>query len=505
MHRLTVPGYAFAVVDRRIKFRAPGSIGSLEKMLHELETEFRLPQRFSERALAAAEDSLKTLTPAPSDHTGLPFFTLDPPTSTDLDQAMYLERREENYRVYYAIADVPALVPLGSLLDEVTRQRGQTFYLPHRRIGLHPASISEDGGSLLPGVTRRAFVWILDLDASGALTGVSLERSQIRSRAKLDYPGAQRALDAGTADTQLELLRTIGTLRIGQEQLRQGASLNLPDQEVTQDAAGNYRLLSRLALPIEDYNAQISLLTGMAAAQLMIDAGVGILRTMPQPGPKELAEFRAHADSLGHHWDAGLSYGEFLRTLDISKPAELVLMHRAAALFRGADYSVINGQRPEEMLQAALAAPYTHATAPLRRLVDRFVLLTCQLIVTGQEIPPALHEALEALPQLMRTSSAEASRATKASIDLIEAWILQHRVGEEFQAVVLRAASAPTDTSAARPGSLQLLTEAVTGSFHGPAQPAALIRVRLVRADPVTRSCEFEQVTVQSASQTTGS
>lgn len=469
-------------------------------MLHELENDFALPEEFSAPVLAAAEESLACLAAPPADHTHLPFFTLDPASSTDLDQAMYLEKLSDGFLVHYAIADVPALVPLGSLLDEVTRQRGQTIYLPHRRISLHPPSISEDGGSLLPDATRRAFIWQLELRADGELRSVRLERSLIRSRAKLNYPQAQQELDAGTASEQLQLLRQIGLLRIAAEQRRQGASLNLPDQEVVQDSHGNYQLVSRMPLPIEDYNAQISLLTGMAAAQLMLEAGVGILRTMPQPGPKELAEFRAQAQTLGHQWDERLSYGEFLRTLDISKPAELVLMHRAAALFRGADYQIINGQAPEVLTQAALATHYTHATAPLRRLVDRFVLLTCQLIVTAQPIPQLLHEALELLPQLMRSSSTEAARAGKASLDLIEAWVLQHRVGEEFQAVVLRAASAAEGDTAGRPGSVQLLDEAVTGTFHGSAQPACLVRVKLVRADPVSRSCHFEQLAVEVTS-----
>lgn len=462
-------------------------------MLEQLESEFKLPADFEPEVLQAARLALESLPAADQDHTHLPFFTLDPPTSTDLDQAMYLEATASGYRVHYAIADVPAIVQLGSLLDAVTRQRGQTYYLPHRRIGLHPPIISEDGGSLLPGATRRAFIWVIDLDDQGAVQGTELLRSCIRSRAKLGYPDAQRALDQGSADEQLQLLRRIGQLRIHQETLRHGASLNLPEQEVEVDAAGNYRLVSRLPLPVEDYNAQISLLTGMSAAQLMLRAGFGILRTMPAPDEADLEEFRAHSHALGHPWDQGTSYGEFLRTLDVSRPSELVLMHRAAALFRGADYQLIAGQSEDELIQSALAAHYTHATAPLRRLVDRFVLLTCHLLSTGSPIPPALEEALGELPGLMRTSSAEASRANRASIDLIEAWVMRHRVGEEFQAVVLRPAST-NGQGAPRPGTVQLLDEAVSGNFQGPADAAQLVTVRLVHADPETRSCDFEQV-----------
>lgn len=485
--------YAGLVFNRQVQVPAPVRSTTLQQLLEQLEGEFQLPGPFSAPVLAAAEHAVAELAPAPEDHTDLPFFTLDPATSTDLDQAMHLSETATGYRIHYAIADVPALVELGGVLDAATRQRGQTIYLPHRRIPLHPEVIGEDHGSLLPGRPRRAFIWVLDLDAEGQLRHTALHRSMIRSRAKRDYLTAQQQLDSGAPDAQLVLLQRIGRLRISQEARRRGASLNLPEQDVQVDAHGNYTLVSRTPLPVEDYNAQISLLTGMAAAELMLQHKVGILRTMPPPRPEDLAEFRMQSRVLGHRWEEHLDYGQFLRTLDVCDPAQLVLMHRAAALFRGADYQVINGQPDTELVQAALAAPYAHATAPLRRLVDRFVLLTCHLLCRQRPIPQPLLEALEELPGLMRTSSAEAAAAGRASIALIEAWVLQHRVGEHFDAVVLTAATA-NGQGKLRPGQVQLLGEAITGSFTGSAPAASLVSVRLEEADPLTRRCRFSQV-----------
>lgn len=154
---------------------------------------------------------------------------------------MYLERKGTGYLVHYAIADVPAFVRLGGLLDMVSRERGQTFYLPQRKITLYPPLISEDRGSLLPDVPRPAFHWRIALDADGALGEVQLTRSQIRSRAQLDYETAQRRLDSGEDNGQLQLLAEIGQARLVQERLRGGASLNLPDQEIVPEGGG-YKL-----------------------------------------------------------------------------------------------------------------------------------------------------------------------------------------------------------------------------------------------------------------------
>ncbi|PQZ99256.1 ribonuclease II [Arthrobacter sp. MYb211] len=487
------------MTNPRIHSPRKHAAANLDELLLALESELGVPAPFDEQTLKAAQEAVDNLRAPEHDDTALPFFTIDPEGATDLDQAMYLERKDDGYLVHYAIADVPTFVALNSKLDEVTRERGQTYYLPQRKINLHPPLISEDAGSLLPGAVRPVFLWLITLDSAGAITDVQLRRTTIKSREMLDYASAQAKLDSGHGGEQLELLAQIGAVRIEQERLRGGASLNLPDQEVEPDNGG-YKLVSRQPLPLEDYNAQISLLTGMAAARIMLDHGTGILRTMPAPDEKDLAEFKEQTKLLGHPWDGQLNYGQYLRTLDVNDPRQLVIMHRAASLFRGADYDVINGQNEDEMEQAALAAPYAHTTAPLRRLVDRFVLLCCFLQANAKPIPDELREALEQLPGLMRESSISANQISRAAINLIEAYVLQHRVGERFEAIVLREATGahngdPASTEAKdRPGNLQLVTEPITGQFTGSAAPGTLVTVTLRSADPATRKIMFDIV-----------
>ncbi|KDN85734.1 ribonuclease II [Kitasatospora cheerisanensis KCTC 2395] len=215
-----------------------------------------------------------------SDATDLDLFTLDPPDSRDLDQAMHLSRRPGGYRVHYAIADVAAYVSPGGAIDTEAGRRVQTLYFPDGNVPLHPARLSEGAASLLPGELRPALLWQLDLDADGGLVLADLRRARVRSRRRLDYATVQDRIDAGAADGQLTLLAEIGRLREAQEQARGGVSLPIPEQEVVA-ANGGYRLAYRAPRPADGWNAQISLLTGMAAAELMLDAGIGLLRTLP--------------------------------------------------------------------------------------------------------------------------------------------------------------------------------------------------------------------------------
>ena len=278
-------------------------------------------------------------------------------------------------------------------------------------------------------------VWRLRLDGEGELTGIELQRAMVRSRAKLSYQQVQRDLDAGTAPEPLRLLREVGLLRQGLESARGGVRLNLPQQEV--EATGNgWRLTYRRVLPVEDWNAQISLLAGHAAATLMLTAGTGVLRTLPSAEDSGIRRLRRIARSLRILWEPGVGYPEFVRSLDPDEPRHLAMMAACVTLFRGAAYTVLNGAIPSaEVSHGALAMPYAHATAPLRRLVDRYVLEVCHSVANGEPVPEWAASALPDLPEAMAVSEQRAKRLERTVIDLTEVWLLRERVGEQFEAV----------------------------------------------------------------------
>ncbi|GAB3123944.1 RNB domain-containing ribonuclease [Glaciibacter psychrotolerans] len=464
----------------------------LRRVLAALPEKFGLTRDFEPEVLAEARRAILTHELPTADQTALPFVTIDPAGATDLDQAMHLEARGEGFRVYYAIADVPSFVSPQGAIDREARHRGQTIYTPDGRIPLHPIEISEGAASLLPGEERGAFVWQIDLDAAAEVTHVTVARALIRSREQLSYEAAQSALDAGTAGPTLRLLQHIGIARIDLERRRGGASLRIPNVEIDGDevdgSAAGYRLVRRSPLPIEDWNAQISLLTGMAAAQLMLTGGVGLLRTMPEPEPATLASFRRQADALGHPWPTGMPYGEYLRSLDLRDPRELAITHAAGSLFRGAGYTAFDGTVPTDILQAAVAAPYAHVTAPLRRLVDRFGLVACAALCADQPVPGWVRDALGELPAIMAGSDQKAGAIDRAAVDIVEAAVLSTRIGEVFTATVISAGNGKGPGN----GRIQLSDPAVTARCTGEFVAGTRIAARLIEAEIATGTVLFE-------------
>lgn len=424
------------------------------------------------------------------DRSDLPFVTIDPEGSMDLDQALHIERAGDGYVVHYAIADLHAFITPGDAVDEESRRRGETLYGADSKIPLHPKVISEDAGSLLPDQVRPALLWTIRVDADGEGTDVHVERALVRSRRRLTYAEAQAAIDGGSADEVLVLLSEVGRLRLAREAARGGVSLPLPEQEIDIDG-DHWRLELRRQLPVEEWNAQISLLTGMAAASLMVYGRVGLLRTLPPPDPRDVQRLHRTARALGIEWPAEQLYPDFIRSLDPDQPHHAAMVVACTRLLRGSGYAAFDGEVPAQPLHAALAAEYAHVTAPLRRLGDRYAGEVCLALCAGTEVPGWVRERLPELPGILQASGQRAGRYQRAVVDLVEAGVLAPRVGEVFAGVVV-----DVDDDDPRKGDVTVDAVAVEARVTASSDlPLGTdVRVRLVAADVATRQVAFELV-----------
>ncbi len=421
------------------------------------------------------------------DRTELEFLTIDPVGAMDLDQAMHLETEGEGYVVHYAIADVMAFLEPGDPVDEEAHRRGESLYGADSKVPLHPKVLSEGAASLLPDEVRSAFVWTIRLDASGETREATVERALVRSRQRLDYASVQREIDQAAAGSTLALLKVVGQLRMAKEAERGGVSLPMPAQEVeVQD--GHWTLEFREMLPVESWNAQISLLAGFAAASIMLEGQVGILRTLPPAPAHAVTRLRRTARALGVDWPSGQSHPDFIRSLDPAKPAEAAMVVACTSLLRGAGYAAFSGSVPEQPQHAALAATYAHVTAPLRRLVDRYGLEVCVALCGGQEVPAWVLNRLQDLPDIMRESGRKANAYENAVLNLVEAETLESRVGERFEGVITEAEDDE------RKGTVMLREPAVEAQVTStsPLPVGEDVTVTLVVADPATRQVRFE-------------
>jgi exoribonuclease R len=266
-------------------------------------------------------------------------------------------------------------------------------------------------------------------------------------------------------------------------------SLPLPQQVVELDASGEYALTWRSPLDVEGWNAQLSLLCGRAAANLMLQGGVGMLRTLPPFDHRAVKEVKRRARALGVAWPDGPlddAYPAFVRSVDPNSAEGAALLNTAAQVLRGASYTAFGpgvgeppvGDGPSH--HHAVAAAYAHVTAPLRRLGDRFAA-EAALSISSQVDPPAwVLEALPDLPKAMDAANQRGAQVSRAVVDLAEAVVLSSRLGGRLDAVVV-------GDDGDRGSSLQVVDPPVRARVEEQLELGGSLQVTVEWADPVAR------------------
>lgn len=449
---------------------------SLAQGLKEIRTRFQLPSAFPEPVLVAAEAAVRRLSSEHVDRTDRPFITLDPATSTDLDQAFAIERSGTDLLLHYAIADVGWFVSDGDAIDEEAWKRGTSQYLPDGKVALYPPIISEAAASLLPDGPRPAVIFTVRINPEGQAKLDGAERAIIHSRAKLAYDSVQPS----------QLPPDFGDLaeRIRRAEDRRGASrVDPPEQEVVALSGGGYALTFRPRLRSEEDNAALSLATNLAIADALLAHHCGLFRVMPSPDEKAVARLRQTARAFRLKWPAMETLDQFQRGLHASDPKEAAFM---LAIRRAGDRaSYVPYREGEVPWHSAMAATYAHATAPLRRLADRYVVNATFAIANGRPVPDKVVQAFEAVPKVMATASALGGQIERAAIDLAEAVMLQGREGEMFPAIIT-----DVDERGAR---IQLRDLPVVARVDTDGlAPGDALSVRLTAADPARQRIAFE-------------
>ncbi|MBX9644092.1 MAG: RNB domain-containing ribonuclease [Novosphingobium sp.] len=450
----------------------------LAEGLAAIRAQFKVPAVFppavEEKARAAAARPLSEH----ADRTKVPFVTLDPASSTDLDQAFAIEAAGGDMLLHYAIADVPWFVADGDPIDTEAWTRGETFYLPDGKAGLYPKVLSEAAASLLPDGPRAAVVFTTRVAPDGAVALQGVERAVIQSRAKLGYESAtEDQLPAGFA----ELARRIAAA----EDARGAARVDPPEQEVERDGAGHFTLRLRPLAEAERRNAALSLATNLAVADALYAAQTGLFRVMAGPDERAVARLRHTARAFALDWPEQASLAQFEKTLDPQDPRAAAFMLAIRRAGNGASYVPYEeGVKP---WHAAMAATYCHMTAPLRRLADRYVIRAALSLANGRPIEGEVEAAFHKLGPVMGNGAARSSQVERAVVDLAEAVILAGREGQHFAAVVTQLDEAGTR--------IQLCDLPVVARTTARAvRPGDRIEVRLDTADPARRLVGFSRI-----------
>ncbi|XP_006647917.2 DIS3-like exonuclease 2 [Oryza brachyantha] len=345
-------------------------------------------------------------------------FTIDPPTATDLDDAISIEMLSGGIvRIGVHIADVSYFVHPETALDAEAQIRSTSVYTLRRKISMLPSRLSEDLVSLNPGVDRLAFSIIWDIDPHGNIVNRWIGRSVIFSCCKLSYDLVQDLIYSdGTKfrsasslqvhgifkqEDVIKSLRCLYEISKNLKEIRfKGGALSLETAKLmilfddSGDPCDSCRYERNDACFIVE---ELMLLANMSAAEIISNSfpNCSLLRRHPEPNLRKSREFEAFCARNGFELD-GSSSGQL--HLSLSRMKEKlkedpvlfdILMFYASKQMQSAEYFCTAGliSKRDDWAHYALSVPlYTHFTSPLRRYPDIIVHRTLNAVIEAEKM-----------------------------------------------------------------------------------------------------------------------
>ena len=426
-----------------------GQRGDPDADLKAIIRQFKIPDVFSEQALAEARQEAKRFDEAEPDPTRrdlaeLLIITIDPADARDFDDAVNLQRDEKgHWHLGVHIADVAEFVKPGTSLDGEARARATSVYLPGKVIPMLPELLSNGLASLQedrPRYTKSVFV---EFDPDGRITAVDFANSMIRVNKRLHYEHVQEFFDDPTARphnmseevaSALTRMRQLAQILRERRRRRGFIELAMPEARVILDTDGHvsgakYSLQDESHRVIEEF----MLTANEAVAQKLEDEDLSFLRRVHEhPDPIKLHSFAEFVRSLGMEIEDENSRFELQRIArEVEGKPEQTAVHYA--LLRSMKEAVYS---PEDNGHFALASNcYCHFTSPIRRYPDLTIhRMLDSLIRRGK----AGYEYSDLLVLGEHCSFAE-RRAAKAERELTKVKILEFlkdKVGQKLEMTI---------------------------------------------------------------------
>jgi exoribonuclease-2 len=455
--------------------------------------------------LHLAEGSFRSLLNDPSlrDMRSILWSSIDNRESRDLDQIEYTECLPNGeIRVLLAIADVDALVPRGSALDDHAISNATSVYTGIITFPMLPDGLSEGITSLLPGVDRIAVVTELVLDRDGTQHSCGAYRAIVRNHGKLVYERIGRWLEKGAGAAPPEVEEVPGLeeqLRLQEEAMerlsayrQKSGALNLETIEA-RPLTENGKIVG-LEVKEENPARQIIEDIMVAANHSMAEylnrhGSPSIQRVVrePEQWPRIVKLAAEHGERLPDTPDSK-ALAEFLER---EKKKDLVhypdLSFAVVKLLGAGEYEVVlPGEENQEHFGLAVHG-YARSTAPNRRYTDLVTQRLLKAVIAG-EPPPYSVEELQEIAEECRDRESNARKVERLMRKAGAAMFLHDRIGQTFRAIVTGATPKGTYARLIDPPAEGRIVRREEG-----LQVGDKVTVRLIGTDPERGFIDFER------------
>ena len=386
------------------------------------------------------------------DLTDMTIFTIDGDDTKDIDDAISISKKGENYILGVHIADVSYYVKEGTALYKEAYSRGTSVYLVDRVVPMLPHKLSNGICSLNPNVDRLSISCIMEITPNGKIVSHDIFESIIRSRIQMTYKKVNKILnDEETPEgyepfkDDLKLMWELAKI-LRKEKLARGyLDFDVDEPKILVDEnCKPYDVVLRERGKGENMIEDFMIAANETVAEHVFYMGLPfVYRVHEVPDNEKVEEFLNSISMLGYHivGDRNFVYPKSMKKiLDQLRDKEgfEILSTLLLRCMKKAVY------KPENLGHYGLASKcYTHFTSPIRRFPDTTVHNLLRKYIFNEPNDKELNRLIEYWEENLPALCDHASEKERDSIDcerdvesMKMAEYMEGHIGEEYDGTI---------------------------------------------------------------------
>lgn len=370
----------------------------------------------------------------------IPFITIDSESTTDIDDAVYVEYKDNQWKLYVAIADVTEFVIEGSKLDIEAKERTSSIYYLGKNIPMIPQKLSSELCSLMEGKDRLAMVCEIDFNENGDMVKYNFYEALVNSKAKMNYNEVEDYINGDDSFVAKygELSKVIFNLYHLHNLLKKNREIN----SVLQEYGDDFKIILDSHKKIKDIQKleiktsqkmieECMVITNIAAAMFLTkNYDEGIYRVHDGIKDNKVGEVKAILNKAYPEFDVSLLFSleGFKKLMDMLSKDENGLRIKKI---------ILNNMKKSQFNKKQLGhfcmgfEEYTYFTSPIRRYVDVIVHRLIKNSLKNEK------RNIEIDTDLINENLSKISRSTREVEDWLKSQYLEKNFkGKKFKALV---------------------------------------------------------------------
>lgn len=376
-------------------------------------------------------------------------FTIDGDDTKDIDDAISLEKNNDNYILGVHIADVSHYVRVGTQLYETAFSRGTSSYLADTVIPMIPHQLSNGICSLNPEVVRLTISCVMTINPKGKVIDYDIFPSYIKSNKQMTYKNVNKILMEDTVpegyEPYAEKLKEMNELAkiLRAEKMSRGyIDFGLDEAKVIQDENGKaIDIVKRTRGDGENLIEDFMIVANETIATHINNMDLPfIYRVHDLPNAEKIEDFKNLINQMGYQIHTNMS-----------KLTPMTMQHILEELKDKKEFAILSDMLLRSMKKAVYSTNnighfglasqnYTHFTSPIRRFPDLTVHRLLRTYLFEQRIDlETINFNQKYLIDVATNSSEMEVAATEAERDVLSmkmAEYMEDHIGEQYQGII---------------------------------------------------------------------